>query len=83
MVNRSKTTVNRQIKLEVLGSSSTGEVAVKEKHKCTECNRCSKQERIKQMAMVTMELLQYNTAVKQCSQEKSVETLMMNYIGKI
>lgn len=34
------------------------------------------------MGMVTMELLQYNRAVKQCFQEMCVETLMKNYIGK-
>lgn len=83
MVDRSKTTVNRQIKSEVLCSSSIEEVAVMENHKCTQSNRCSEQERIKHMGMVTMELLKYNRAVKQCFQKLFVETLMNNYIGKI
>lgn len=81
VVDQSKTRVNRQI--EVLGSSSTGEVAVTEKLKCTQSNRCSKQEGIKQMVVVIMEVVQYNTAVKQCFQEMSVETVVNNYIGKI
>lgn len=67
----------------MLGSSRTGEVAVTEKLKCTQSNGCSKQERIKQIVMVTMEVVQYNTAVKQCFQEMSVETVVNNYIGKI
>lgn len=65
MVDQSETTANRQIKSEVLGGSSTGEVAVTEEHRCTQSNKRSRQ-RIKQMGVMTVELLQYNTAVKHC-----------------